>query len=93
MPGPEGPICTDCLETGLQLARDGHARPSQGGTNLLRVNSTSDSACEFCGRRERTTFLGFHRPLARMSCPEIGSVICVDCLDHGGDVINKALRH
>lgn len=92
IPGPYGPVCAGCLETGLQLVRDGQPRPGPVGAELVRVRSVDDAACEFCGRRQRHSFLGFRRPLARMSCPQVGAVICVDCLDHGGDLINQALR-
>jgi hypothetical protein len=77
---------------GLRLVRDGEARPSPGATSLLCVRSTGEAACEFCGRDERMTFFGRHRPLSRMRCVELGSVICADCLDHGGELINTALR-
>ncbi len=93
MPGPDGPICASCIAAGLKLVHDGQARPSRGETVLVRVTSRDDEACEFCERRERYTFLGFRRSLARMKCPELGAVICADCLDHGGDLINKAYRH
>ncbi|HJQ48033.1 MAG TPA: hypothetical protein VJ870_17195 [Amycolatopsis sp.] len=91
-PGPQGPICTDCLEAGLVLVRDGRERRSLGGTGLARVTSITDDACEFCGRRDRRNFLGFHRPLARMSCAQAHATICADCLNRGGELINKYLR-
>jgi hypothetical protein len=91
-PGPHGPICTDCLEAGLLLVHDGQARRSRGGTGLALLRSTTAEACEFCGRRERRSFFGFRRPLARMSCAQEGAVICADCLNRGGELINQALR-
>lgn len=72
--------------------RDGRERRSLGGTGLARLTAVSDDACEFCGRRERRSFLGFHRRLARMSCPQAQAVICADCLNRGGELINKFLR-
>jgi hypothetical protein len=91
-PGPQGPICTDCLEAGLMLVRDGQTRLSRGGTGLAYVRSATADACEFCGRRERRTFLGFRRSLPRMSCAQVGGIICADCLNHGGELINQAVR-
>ncbi|TNC20091.1 hypothetical protein FG385_31675 [Amycolatopsis alkalitolerans] len=92
LPGPAGPVCADCVEAGLALVRDGRARPSLGGTPLLAAERGSDLACEFCGRRERRTFFGFRRPLARMIGGPGNAVICADCLDRAGDVLNRALR-
>ena len=74
------------------LVRDGRERRSLGGTGLARVTSITDDACEFCGRRDRRNFLGFHRPLARMSCAQAHATICADCLNRGGELINKYLR-
>lgn len=91
-PGPRGPICIDCLEAGLRLVRDGHERVSRGGTALALMISPAQAACEFCGRGERRTFFGFRRPLARMSCAEHGAVICADCLNRGGDLLNRVSR-
>ncbi|SDW39303.1 ClpX C4-type zinc finger [Amycolatopsis xylanica] len=91
-PGPKGPICPSCVEAGLALVRDGEARSSAGGTTLLRLTPDAEAACDQCGRWERLTFLGFRRPLVRMSCEELGSVICAACLDAAGDLINKASR-
>jgi hypothetical protein len=92
VPGPSGPICTDCLEAGLMLVRDGRERRSLGGTGLARLTSAADDACEFCGRRERRTFLGRHRSLPRMRNMQAGAVICGDCLNRGGELINHVLR-
>ncbi|HKS49185.1 MAG TPA: hypothetical protein VJT49_29565 [Amycolatopsis sp.] len=91
-PGPRGPICADCLETGLLLVNDRRERVSPGGTGLALVISPAAQACEFCGRSERRTFFGFRRPLARMSCTQQGSVICADCLNRGGDLLNWVSR-
>jgi hypothetical protein len=91
-PGPRGPICADCLEEGLMLVRDGQERISRGGTGLALAASATGQACEFCGRSERRTFFGFRRPLARMSCRQRGSVICADCLNRGGDLLNRVSR-
>jgi hypothetical protein len=91
-PGPHGPICTDCLEAGLLLVHDGQARLSRGGTGLACLRSANAAACEFCGRSERRTFLGFRRSLPRMTCAQVGAVICADCLNRGGELINQAVR-
>lgn len=92
MPGPAGPICTDCVQAGLRLVHDGVLRTSEGGSVLAPVRSLAAYVCEYCGRREHRTFLGFRRPLARMSCEQFGAVICVDCLDRAGDLLNSAYR-
>jgi hypothetical protein len=92
-PGPEGPICADCVETGLALVRDGEERASRGGTALARLAPDAENPCEFCDRGVRYSFLGFRRPLARMICRQSGAVICVDCLDRSGDLINRAHWH
>lgn len=93
VPGPAGPICARCVEAGLGLVRDGHARVSRGGTDLERMRSAEDAPCEFCDRIDRRTFLGFHRALPRMHCPQTDAVICDDCLDRSGNLLNQALRH
>lgn len=93
IPGPIGPVCADCVEAGLAVVRDGRARVSRGGTGLRVEAPHSGVLCEFCGRDERRTFFGFRRALGRMSCLENGAVICADCLDHGADLINRAVRH
>ena len=74
------------------LVRDGRERRSLGGTGLARLTAVTEDACEFCGRRERRSFLGFHRTLPRMSCAQENAVICADCLNRGGELINKFLR-
>lgn len=91
-PGPHGPICPDCLEAGLLLVRDRQPRRSLGGSALRFSSDPAGQACEFCGRRERRTFLGLHRPLRRMNTSEGDAVICADCLDRGGELINQAVR-
>ena len=40
-----------------------------------------------------TIILRLRRPLLRVDCAARDAVICVDCLDHAGDVLNLALRH
>ncbi len=90
--GPIGPICADCVQAGLRLLRDGTNQLSKGGTVLIPLYTVTASVCEYCGRRERRTFLGRRRTLARMSCEELGAVICLDCLDQAGDLINQAVR-
>jgi hypothetical protein len=80
------------LEAGLQLVHDGLARVSHGGTSLALAVSPVEQACEFCDRSERRTFFGFRRTLPRMSYPRRGSVICVDCLNRGGDLLNRVGR-
>ncbi|WP_370949160.1 hypothetical protein AB5J62_16845 [Amycolatopsis sp. cg5] len=87
-----GPICAACVEAGLAIVRDGEARTSAGDTTLLRLLPDAEATCDHCGRHERLTFLGFRRPLARVSCPELESVICEPCLDAAGDLINKTVR-
>jgi len=93
MPGPVGPICVDCVQLGLWLVSDGQERSSEGGTALVRISALTASVCEYCGRRERRTFLGFRRPLTRMRCVQSDAVICVDCLDNAGELINRSYRH
>lgn len=92
VPGRDGPICLDCVQAGLWLVHDGEARASAGGPALIRLPASDDAACQDCGRRERRTFLGRHRPLARMHS-DSGAVICADCLDEAGTAINLAARH
>ncbi|WP_199432900.1 hypothetical protein [Qaidamihabitans albus] len=92
LPGPLGPICMECVQAGLYLVGDGEERVSHGGTDLVRVQSSAETVCEFCGRGQRHSFLGVRRSLRRMRCRQLGSVICVDCLDRGGDLLNRALR-
>lgn len=91
-PGPQGPICTDCLEIGLRLVHDGRPYPDATAPLFVRIRSAQEPSCEFCGRAQRRSFLGLHRPLARMSCPRTGSVVCEDCLDQAGDLLNHTLR-
>jgi hypothetical protein len=93
LPGRHGPICLDCLQAGLYVVADGEARASGNGTDLVALRTTVEAVCDFCGRGERESFLGFRRALARMQCRQLGSVICADCLDRGGDLLNEALRH
>lgn len=92
-PGPVGPICADCLSAGLKLTRDHGAQTSSGGTDLVEIHAITANVCEYCGRRERRTFLGGHRPLSRMHCAQFDATICVDCLNQGGDLLNRAARH
>lgn len=92
MRGPLGPICADCISVGLHLVRDGQQRQDPAGASLVRLRSAEQPPCEFCGRRDRRTFLGFQRSLARMNHVEVGSVICVDCLNKAGDLINQTAR-
>ncbi|MGH3436623.1 MAG: hypothetical protein ACRDRN_09155 [Sciscionella sp.] len=92
MPGPVGPVCAGCIEVGLRLLRDGR-QSEAGGSALVRLRSAEDAPCEFCDRRERRTFLGFRRSLRRMARPAADAVVCLDCLDRGGDLINRAARH
>ena len=91
-PGPVGPICADCLTAGLKLTRDRDEQVSSGGTALVEIHAITGNVCEYCGRRERRTFLGGHRPLSRMHCAQSDATICVDCLNQGGDLINRAGR-
>lgn len=86
-----GNICADCIELGLQVARDGQARESAGDTELTRLRSADDPACDLCGRSMRLSFLGFRRTLARMTCARFGSVMCLDCLDSRGDLVNSSV--
>ncbi|NIH83515.1 hypothetical protein [Amycolatopsis granulosa] len=80
------------MEAGLGLVRDGHPRVSRGGTELERVRG-GGQPCEFCDRSDRRGFFGFTRSLRRMSCRQTGAVICDDCLDRGGNLLNEVLRH
>ncbi|GLY37294.1 hypothetical protein Amsp01_033180 [Amycolatopsis sp. NBRC 101858] len=93
VPGKAGPICVDCVRAGLRVVRDGADRETGSGDVLAAVTSPLAAVCEFCGRRERRTFLGLRRPLLRVDCAARDAVICADCLDHAGDVLNLALRH
>jgi hypothetical protein len=90
--GPAGPICLDCVRAGLRVVGDGAERPNERGEALDAVSTPQAPVCEFCGRRERRTFLGFRRPLVRLRCAARDAVICVDCLDNAGDALNLALR-
>jgi len=90
-PGPEGPICVRCVEAGLGVVHDGRARTSRGA-ELERL-TTPEPPCEFCDRTGRRSFLGFHRALPRMRSAHTGAVICDDCLDRSGTLLNEALRH
>jgi hypothetical protein len=92
LPGRRGPICIECVQAGLYVASDGETRASGGGTELVVVR-TMGAVCDFCGRREREPFLVFRRKLVRVQCRQLGSVICADCLDRGGDLLNEVLRH
>lgn len=93
VPGKAGPICLDCVRTGIRVAGDGVDRETTSGDVLAAVTSPLAAVCGSCGRRERRTFLGLRRPLLRVSCAQRDAVICADCLDHAGDVLNVALRH
>jgi hypothetical protein len=92
VPGPAGPICLDCVRAGLRVVGDGEERPNPAGEVLDAVSAAQAPVCEFCGRREHRTFLGFRRPLVRLRCAARDAVICVDCLDRAGDTLNLALR-
>lgn len=93
VPGPAGPICVGCVQAGLRVMGDGAERPNEVGEVLAAVSAPQAPVCEFCGRRERRTFLGFRRPLPRVRCVARDAVICGDCLDRAGDALNLALRH
>lgn len=88
-PGPVGPICADCLTAGLTLIRRG---PTGEPAALAALASSSEVVCEYCGRWERRTFLGRHKSLKRLTGGAEHAVICADCLDRGGDLINRAAR-
>jgi hypothetical protein len=83
-------ICASCIEVGLLVARDQKPRQSEGGTEFTGLRSATDPPCDLCGRSVRLSFLGFRRTLRRMVCTETGSVMCLDCLDHRGDLVNEA---
>lgn len=91
----EASICASCIEVGLLVARDGKPRRSESGTEFTGLRSATDPPCDLCGRSVRLSFFGFRRTLRRMTCTETGSVMCLDCLDHRGDLVNKsaARRH
>lgn len=91
VPGPSGPICARCTEDGLALATAGRHAPELD-TRLALVSAKDDAPCEFCERGIRRTFLGFARPLVRVRGNADGAVICADCLDRAGDLLNKAIR-
>lgn len=89
-PGPLGPICPDCLETGGMLCQDGQER-YLGELRLARLVTAPGAACEFCGRSERRHFLR-RRPLPRMRCVQGEAVICADCLTLGSRLLAHVSR-
>ena len=88
--GPQGPICADCIESGLWLAAS--RKHEVDGEQLVRLDTADDGECEFCERQARLSFLGFRRKLTRVRAPGSGAVVCADCLDWAGDLINRAVR-
>lgn len=83
-------ICASCIELGLQVVRDGQARITEGGTELTVLPPGEGPECDLCGRTVRLSFLGFRRKLSRMTCEKRGSVMCFECLDRRGDLVNSA---
>lgn len=91
-PGPQGPICTDCLHAGVLVCDDGRER-SLGDVRLAQLVATDATACEFCGRSERRrAFLRRRRPLPRVGRAGGDAVICVDCLNLGGRLLDHVLH-
>lgn len=89
--GPHGPICSDCIEIGLSVTGTRKPHDVDGG-HLRRLGSKDSDVCEFCDRGVRLSFLGFRRPLSKARAAESGAVICADCLDWAGTLINRAIR-
>lgn len=87
--GPEGPICIDCIETGLRLTTS--RKPDFDDTTMRRLDTADDAVCEFCENSVRLSFLGFRRSLPRAVSTSSGAVICAGCLDWAGNLINRAL--
>ena len=92
VPGPRGPICAECVEAGLYLTMRGRTRPSDRAITVDRLARGDHERCEFCRRWCRGSFLGIHRKLCRVICPNTGAVICADCLDTGGELLNRAIH-
>lgn len=92
VPGPAGPICADCIEAGLHVVAHGEPGPGHEESSLVLRGSGTDTACEFCERSHRYTFLGRRKGLTRVVFPVNGAVICHDCLDRSGDLLNRAIR-
>ncbi|TNC23609.1 hypothetical protein FG385_20875 [Amycolatopsis alkalitolerans] len=90
-PGPLGPICPDCLDTGRALCQDGRER-SLRGPKLARLVTAPGVPCEFCGRSRRHGVLRHHRPLPRMRCIPGEAVICADCLARGTQLLARVTR-
>lgn len=91
MTGPEGAICADCIEVGLYLALRGRSRPPREFA-LERLARRDQQCCEFCGRREQWRWLGSHHALPKVVCRESGAVICADCLNRNGELLNRAIH-
>lgn len=89
--GPLGPICAGCVETGLALVRAGGEHPGNGAGRLVRLRGADEVPCEFCERAMRLSFFGFRRPLSRMACMTTGAVVCADCLEQKGKLINNTI--
>jgi len=87
--GPHGPICVNCIETGLQLTLS--RKPDVDTSSLRRIDPRAAEPCEFCRRDVRLSFLGFRRPLQRVASTSSDGVICVGCLDWAGNLLNQAL--
>lgn len=92
VPGPVGAICSDCVEAGLYLTMRGRTRPGDRDITVTRLARDDHERCEFCQRASRRNLLGLRRELCRVVCPETGAVICADCLDIGGDLLNRAIH-
>lgn len=88
--GPRGPICVSCIETGLRLTNS--RKPEFDDSSLRRMDSHSETACEFCRHSVRLNFLGFRRPLLRVTSTSSDAVICSGCLEWAGNLLNSALR-
>lgn len=90
-PGPRGPICPDCLHAGVLVCDDGRER-ELGDVRLAQLPEADTTACEFCGRSERRAFLRRRRALPRMRSAGGDAVICADCLDLGGRLLDHVIR-
>ncbi|MBA0128199.1 hypothetical protein H0B56_21860 [Haloechinothrix sp. YIM 98757] len=92
-PGPSGPICASCIEAGLHAVSSGADEGAADDALPVRLGRHDTTACESCERSSRDSFLGFRRrSLARVTFPRSGTVLCAECLDSSGDLINRAVR-
>lgn len=88
VPGVAGTLCVNCIQVGLRIVT-GSAQAEDHG--LIRLAAATDPACQFCRREQRRTFIGLHRRLERICRSRRGVVVCADCLDEAGNVVNDAV--